>query len=435
MRTSLGQVFRALRHRNYRLFFGGQIVSLSGSWMQQVATSWLVYRLTDSPFMLGLVGFVSNIPTLLIPPFAGLLADRFDKRKLLVFVQVGGLVQAGLLGMLVLTDMIQVWHLLVLGALHGVYNAFDMPIRQSFIIDMIEDPADLSNAIALNSTMFQISRLIGPSLAGILIAVWNEGACFALNALSFIPVILALMAMRIHPTAAHAPDRSGLAALGQGFAYAFGFPPIRSLLGLLTITSLVGFPYITLLPVFARDILGGDAHTLGFLTSAIGVGALIGTLLLAARRSVRGLWAVIVMAGLLFGFAMIGFAVSTWLWLSLVCMVLLGFGMMIELAAANTVLQTIVDQDKRGRVMSIYTMALRGTQPFGNIAAGSAASVIGAPVTLIVCGAGLITGCLAFATRIPANLKYLRTKNPELGLDEPADSTAALRNWFGASQR
>lgn len=403
--------------------------------MQQVATSWLVYRLTDSPFMLGLVGFVSNIPTLLIPPLAGLLADRTDKRRLLVYVQIGGLVQAGLLAALVLTDMIHVWHLLVLGALHGLYNAFDMPVRQSFIVEMIEDPADLSNAIALNSTMFQISRLIGPTVAGILIAVWNEGICFGINSLSFIPVIAALMAMQIKPGAARQADRSGLAALRQGFSYAFGFPPIRSLLGLLTVTSLVGFPYITLLPVFARDILNGDSHTLGLLTSAIGIGALVGTLLLAARRSVQGLWTVIVMAGLLFGLALIGFAVSTLLWLSVVCMVLLGFGMMIELAAANTVLQTIVDPDKRGRVMSIYTMALRGMQPFGNIAAGSAASVFGAPATLFTCGLGLIAGCLAFATRIPANLRILQGSDSEFADGTNNNSAAVMRDWFGTGRR
>ncbi len=283
-------IWRALRHRNYRLFYAGQGISLVGTWMQQIAVSWLVYRLTNSPVLLGISSFALNAPVLVLAPIAGFYADRWNRHKLLIIVQAAAMVQALLMAALVLTETITIWQIIALSLFLGVVNAFDMPIRQSFVVDMIEDRNDLSNAIALNSTIFNSARLVGPSIAGLMIAAVGEGMVFLINGLSYIAVIIALLAM--HPVAQPRKDSSSglVSSLVEGFRYAFGFMPIRSLLLLIALVSLVGMPYTVLMPIFAKDILHGDSHTLGFLVGASGIGALIGAIMLASRRSVRGLW-------------------------------------------------------------------------------------------------------------------------------------------------
>src|SRR5437879_1755150 len=275
--------FRTLRYRNYRLFFGGQLVSLTGTWMQQVAVTWLVYRMTNSAFLLGLVGFAGQLPALL-SPFAGLIADRMNRHRILVATQTLSLVQALALALLTLTGNIAVWHIVLLNLFLGLVNAFDMPTRQSFLLDMIERKEDLANAIALNSSMFNGARLIGPSIAGIVVASVGEGACFTLNALSYLAVIGALLAMKISPRIPHPMPDGLLTGIGEGFRYAFGFPPIRSILLLIALVSIMGLTFGVLMPVVAKDVLHGGPNTLGFLMGAVGVGALTGALALASRQ-------------------------------------------------------------------------------------------------------------------------------------------------------
>ena len=414
--TGLSQIFRALSHRNYRLFFGGQSISLIGTWLQLTAVSWLVFRLTDSSFLLGVVGFTSRIPTFLLASFAGVLVDRWNRHRLLVATQVFSLVQALILAILVLTGTIAIWHIIVLTLSLGVVNAFDIPVRQSFVVDMIERREDLGNAIALNSSMVNGARLVGPSVAGTLIATMGEGLCFLLNALSFVAVIAALLAMRITPKTRERDKTPLWQGLTEGYRYAFGFFPIRSLLLLLALVSFMAMPYTVLMPVFAGKILHGGPQTLGFLLGATGVGALIGAFFLASRRNVLGLGRIIVIASFLFGIGLIGFSFSRVFWLSAAMMVVTGFGMMVQMTSTNTVLQTIVDEDKRGRVMSFYTMAFIGMVPFGSLFAGSLASVIGTPETTMVGGISCILGSLLFARKLPAFREMVRPIYMERGI-------------------
>ncbi len=397
-------VLRALRYRNYRLFFGGQCISLIGTWMQSIALSWLVYRMTDSAFILGIVGFAGQIPAFLLAPFAGVLADRWNKHRMIVATQSLAMVQAMILAALALTSTIAVWHIVVLSLFLGIINAFDIPTRQSFILEMIESKEDLPNAIALNSSMFNGARLVGPSIAGITIAAVGEGTCFLLNAVSYLAVIGALLAMRIPPRISDGRRQHVLRDLRSGFRYVYGFSPIRDILLLLALVSLMGMPFTVLMPVVARDILRGDAHTYGFLMGAVGVGALSGAIYLASRKSVVGLSRWIPRAASLFGAGLVFFAVSRSLWLSLVMLLVVGFGMMVQMASSNTLLQTLAEDDKRGRVMSFYTMAFMGMVPFGSLWAGSAASRIGATPTILISGIASIAGALVFASR----LKHLR---------------------------
>ncbi len=394
--------FRALSHRNYRLFFGGQGISLVGTWMQQIAMSWLVYRLTNSAFMLGLVGFMGSISTFLFAPIAGVLADRWPLRRALVVTQVLAMIQALILAFLTLEGLINVTHLIILSIALGLVNAFDMPIRQSFVIQMVERKEDLGNAIALNSSLVNSARLFGPAIAGMLIAVVGEGVCFLINGLSYIAVIGSLLAMKFASVKKMSGRTQVWQGLKEGFSYAFGFAPIRSLLLLLALISLMGMPYTTLMPIFAKDILHGGSHTLGFLVGCSGVGALAGAVFLASRKSVLGLGRIIVMASCTFGTGLIVFSLSRLIWLSLGLMVITGFGMMVQMASSNTIIQTLVEDDKRGRVMSFYTMALRGMTPFGSLLAGLMASSLGAPTTLIFGGVACIAGALLFAKRLPS---------------------------------
>jgi len=394
------QFVRAFRHRNYRLFFSGQFVTLVGMWIQQIALSWLVFRLTGSALLLGVVGFIAQIPSVFLSPFAGVLADRWNRRNILIVTQLCSMAQAIVLAILVLTDTIEIWHIMCLGALIGFVGAFDGPARQSFVVEMVEDKADLGNAIALNSFMFNGARLIGPSIGGILISVIGEGYCFLINGICYLGVISALLAMRFTPKDTKTSRTNILQELKEGFAYTFDIPSIRSILLLLGLVSLMGMPYMLLMPVVAKDVLHGGPHTMGFLMAGVGAGALIGAVYLASRKSIRGLEKVIPMATTIFGIGLITFSRSHTFWLSLVLISVTGFGMMVQMASCNTFIQTIVDDDKRRRVMSFYTMSFMGTAPFGSLLAGGLASRIGAPSTLLISGISCIVGMLIFVSRL-----------------------------------
>ena len=401
-------VFRALQHRNYRLFFGGQGISMIGTWMQQIAINWLVFRLTHSALLLGVIGFTSRIPTFVFAPFAGVFVDRWNRHRLLVTTQVLAMFQAFALAFLVLSGNVQVWHIIVLSLVLGLVNAFDVPVRQALVVNMIERREDLGNAIALNSSMVNGSRLVGPSIAGFLIATVGEGICFLLNGVSFIAVIISLLAMDLPRQPKKAQGSHPWHDLKEGFSYAFGFPPIRSILLLLALVSLMGMPYAVLMPIFAENILKGGPQAFGFLLGATGVGALAGAIFLASRKTVLGLGRIIVMASSVFGIGLVSFSLSRIYSLSLALMVLTGFGMMVNMTSSNTVLQTIVEEDKRGRVMSFYTMAFMGMVPFGSLLAGSLAHTIGAPVTVLIGGLSCMLGSFLFARQLPMLRKMVR---------------------------
>jgi MFS family permease len=398
-------VVRALRHRNYRLFFGGQSVSLIGTWMTRIATSWLIYRLTHSALLLGVVGFAGQIPTFLLAPFAGVWVDRWNRHRVLVATQVLAMFQSFALAGLTLAHRITVWDVIWLGAFQGLVNAFDMPGRQAFVVEMVDDRRDLGNAIALNSSMVNMARLIGPSLAGMVIAAVGEGYCFLIDGVSYLAVIGSLLAMRLVPQEARRASGDIWSDLKDGWLYVAQSAPIRSILILLALVSLVGMPYSVLMPIFAGTILHGGPHTLGFLMGASGVGALTGAVILAARKTVLGLGRLVAFSAGAFGVGLAAFSQSRILWLSLLLMFVTGYGMMQQMAASNTILQTIVDEDKRGRVMSYYTMSFMGMAPFGSLLAGGLASRYGAPTTLLVCGLCCIAGAVWFG----AHLKSIRT--------------------------
>jgi MFS family permease len=408
--------WRALRHRNFQLFFGGQSISLIGTWMTRIATSWLVYRLTKSPLLLGTVGFAGQIPTFLLAPIAGVIVDRIDRRKVLVWTQTLAMVQSLALAWLTLSHRITIAEVLALSAMQGVINAFDMPGRQSFMVKMIEDRADLSNAIAINSSMVNTARLIGPSLAGLLIAATNEGWCFLVDGISYIAVIASLLMMRITPDQAQRATTSMIVQLKEGWTYVAGFAPIRSILLLFALLSLMGWPFMVLMPVFAAQVLHGGPHTLGFLMGAVGVGSLVSALSMVMRRSVRGLTKMIPIAAAVFGVGLICFGLSHSLWLSMLMMLVTGFGMMQGLTGSNTIIQTLVDEKMRGRVMSYYTMAFVGMAPFGSLLAGALAHVIGAQRTVIVSGVACILGSIWFTTRLKAIRKDMRPIYERLGI-------------------
>ena len=413
---ALKNTFRSLKYRNYRLYFYGQSVSLIGTWIQRITTPWLVYHLTNSAFLLGLVGFAGQIPTFLIAPFAGVFTDRWNRYHLLIITQIAAMVQAFLLAYLYLNGSIQVWHVVVLSVFLGIVNAFDVPVRQSFVIEMVENKEDLGNAIALNSSMVNGARLFGPSIAGMLIAFTGEGICFLLNGVSYLFVIASLLMMKISPRKAVSSQKHVLTELKEGFRYTFGFAPIRYLILLLALVSLVGMPYTVLMPVFAKEILHGGSHTFGFLMGASGMGALLGAFFLASRRNAVGLDRVIPIAAATFGAGLIAFSFSRFFLLSLALMVFVWLGMMLQMASTNTILQTIVDDDKRGRVMSFYTMAFMGTAPFGSFIAGSLATKIGAPNTLVVGGIACVLGTLVFVRYLPKLQKGVKPIYIRLGL-------------------
>jgi MFS family permease len=400
-------IFRSLRYRNYRLFFAGQSVSLIGTWIQRIAMPWMVYDLTKSVFLLGLVGFIGQVPTFLLSPFAGVLTDRWNRYHIMITTQLLAMLQAVILTWLVFNKSVEVWHIVVLSGFLGCINAFDIPARQSFVIKMVEKKEDLSNAIALNSSMVNGARLIGPSIAGILLASTGEGICFLINALSYVFVIWSLLLMKVAPYKKRVQNKPVFKEFKEGFNYTFGYIPIKYTILLLSLVSLMGMPYTVLMPVFAKDILHGGSHTFGFLMGASGLGALTGALYLASRKSVIGLDKIIPLAAATFGTGLIMFSFSRFFALSFVLMVIIGLGMMLQMASSNTIMQTIVEDEKRGRVMSFYTMAFMGTAPFGSLLAGSLAKIIGVPSTILVGGMSCILGALFFTRKLPEITKAL----------------------------
>ena len=408
--------WRALRHRNFRLFFGGQSISLIGTWMTRIATAWLVYRLTGSALLLGTVSFMGQIPTFLLAPFAGVWVDRLNRRQVLLWTQTLSMVQSLALAVLTLSGRITIPWILVLAAMQGLINAFDMPGRQAFMVQMVEDRADLGNAIAINSSMVNMARLVGPSLAGIVIAASSEGWCFLIDGVSYLAVIASLLLMRIHIPAVRRARTSTLTELKEGWSYVVGFVPVRTILMLFAVVSLMGMPFVVLMPIFAAKVLHGGPHTLGFLMGSMGVGALISALSLAARKTVRGLVRIIPLAAAVFGAGMIGFGLSHWFWLSMAMALIAGMGMMQGMAASNTIIQTVVSEDKRGRVMSYYTMAFVGMAPFGSLLAGAMASAVGAPLAVIVNGSAVVLGAIWFMTQLPAVRRTIRPVYREMGI-------------------
>lgn len=419
--TSSGyaHAWRALRHRNFRLFFGGQTISLVGTWMTRVATAWLVYRLTGSALLLGTVSFAGQIPTFVLAPFAGVWVDRLDRRQVLVWTQTLAMLQSFALGVLTLSRRITINEIVALSVFQGMINAFDMPGRQAFMVQMVEDRADLSNAIAINSSMVNSARLIGPSLAGLVIAASSEGWCFLVDGISYIAVIISLLLMQVPRTGSRRESSSMFDQMREGWSYVSSFIPVRTILLLFAVVSLMGMPYMVLMPVFAGSVLHGGAHTLGFLMGAAGAGALVSALSLVLRRSVRGLTRMIPIAAAIFGAGLVAFGFSHWLWLSLFILLFTGFGMMQGMTASNTIIQTLVPEDKRGRVMSYYTAAFVGMAPFGSLLAGSLAHWIGAPRAVILTGSCCVAGAVWFSARLPAIRREMRPIYERLGILTP----------------
>ncbi len=407
---------RALRHRNFRLFTIGQTVSQIGNWMQQVAMGWLVYRLTQSELLLGLIAFGSQSPVFFLGPVAGVIADRANRHRVIIVAQSLMMVQATVLAVLVFTEHVQYWHVLALSVFFGIVNSFEIPARQAFLLDMVGSREDLPNAIALNSSIFNGARLVGPAIAGFLIAAFGESIAFISNALSYLAVLVALLAMHVQPHQKKRIRGRVFASLRAGFSYGFGFLPIRVVLNLVAAAALFGVPFTVLLPVFAVDVLHGDARTLGFMMSATGVGALSGALFLAARESVRGLSRVISIAAMLFGGALVIFGLSRWLWLSLPALAVAGFGMMVMMAASNTFLQTVADDDKRGRIVSLYTMSYIGLAPFGSLLAGAVAQEFTAAFAIAVGGVTVVGSAFVFARYIPQFRELVRPIYRALGI-------------------
>ena len=404
----LAFVLRALKSPNYRLFFFGQGISLIGTWMQQIAMSWLIYRMTGSALSLGMIAFLGQAPIFFLAPLAGIWADQWDRRNIVMLTQVLSMLEAFLLAGLVLTGTIQIWHIYVLTLLLGCINAFDMPVRQAFTIDMVDRREDLSNAIALNSVIFNGARLVGPSIAGLLIAAWGEGVCFILNGVSYITAIIALVLMKVNKKVIPKSDTAITDVLKEGFAYAYGFSPIRWVLMLLSLTSFAGLSTSVLMPIFAAETLGGGADTLGFLMGASGIGAVCGAIYLASRTSSRGLETVLTIAAGILGIGLMVLSLASLLWVAMLIMMFTGFGMIVQVASSNTILQHVVEEDKRGRVMGFYTMAFIGVGTVGNLWAGYMAHVIGTAHTFQVGGALCIVGGVLFAGKLPEFRKIIK---------------------------
>jgi MFS family permease len=407
-------VFRALGSRNYRLFFAGQGVSLVGTFLQQVAIGWYVYRITESKMLLGTLAFAGQIPSLVCAPFAGALADRWDRKKALIAIQSLSALQATLLAVLVATDHAPVWTLVALSAFLGALNAFDIPFRQAFVSQMVDDKALLPNAIALNSALFNAARLVGPSVGGVLVAAVGEGTCFFLNAASYLAVVFALAAIRPRPVE-RARRRTLHREILEGVRYVARHRPIRDLLLLVSAVGLLGMAYMVLLPVVARDLLHGDAKTLGFLMAAGGAGALVAALSLAARRSVRGLMKRIAVAALVSGFGVLALSRATHLGLCMASIAVSGFGFVICAGGSNAVIQTLVDNRYRGRVMSLYTLAFLGTSTFGSLVAGWLADTKGVPYSMTVLGSLFLVCAAIFAARLSGLRADVRERYARLG--------------------
>jgi MFS family permease len=412
----MSHAWRALRHRNFKLFFAGQSISLIGTWMTRLATGWLVYRLTHSALLLGIVSFAGQICAFLLAPIAGVWVERLNRRKLLVWTQALAAAQSLAMAALTLAHAITLWEIIALAAFQGLINAFDMPGRQSFLVQMVEDRSDLSNAIAINSSMANGARLIGPAVAGLVIAAVGEGWCFLIDGVSYFAVIASLVMMRVKPLEIRLRASSMLEQLREGWDYVRTFRPIRSILLLFVLISLMGYPYMVLLPIFAGHVLRGGAATLGWLTGASGIGALTSAISLAVRKSLAGLTRMLQIAAAMLGGALIFFGMSHTLWLSLVLMVFAGFGMIQSASVSNTIIQALVAEDKRARVMGYYTMAFFGGAPFGSLLAGALAHRIGAPYTVMILGAFCVAGSLWFTLERPKIRELMRPIYQEKGL-------------------
>ncbi|BAY75867.1 major facilitator transporter [Nostoc linckia NIES-25] len=406
----------ALRSRNYQLFFAGQGISLIGTWMTQLATIWLVYDLTNSPLMLGVVGFSSQIPNFFLAPFGGVFVDRFSRYRTLIGTQILAMIQSLALAALALTGVIQVWQIIALSLFQGFINALDAPARQAFVPELVERREDLANAIAINSTMVNGARLIGPAIGGLLIAAVGAGYCFLIDGLSYIAVIAALLAMKVKPWKNSVTDGNPLQKVKEGFVYAFSFPPIRAVLLLSALVSLLGLQNTILVPVIAEEVLKGGAEILGFLMAASGVGALSGGIYLATRQTILGIGKLIALAPAILGIGLVSFSLSRFLPLSLFSMLFVGLGTILQIAASNTFLQTIVEEDKRGRLMSLYTMSFLGMIPVGNLLGGVLANRIGATNTLIFDGIACIICSIIFSRQLPALRQIMRPIYEEKGI-------------------
>lgn len=413
----ISTALRALRHRNFRLFFFGQSISVIGTWMTRLATAWLIYRLTHSALLLGVTGFAGQIPTFVLAPFAGVWVDRLDRHRVLVVTQTAAMLQSFALAALALSHTIHVWHVMALAVAQGVINAFDMPARQSFLVEMVEGREDLSSAIALNSSIVNMARLLGPSLAGLVIAWKGEGFCFLADGVSYLAVIASLLLMHVTPAeAARREQPSMLRELREGWSYVSSSASLRTILLLFAIVSLMGMPYTTLMPVFASVVLHGGAHTLGFLMGAAGCGALGAALWLAMRKNVLGLGRVIGLSAAIFGLALAAFSFSRIFWLSMALLFIAGFGMILEMSSSNTVIQTIVNDQMRGRVMSYYAMAFVGMAPFGSLMAGALAHWIGAAHTLLLTGLCCAAGSVWYFANFRQVRESIRPIYRELGI-------------------
>jgi MFS family permease len=409
----------AFQSRNYRLYFSGQGLSLIGTWMTQVATVWLVYHLTQSPLLLGLVGFANQLPNFLLVPLGGVLVDRWDRHRILLITQTLSMLQSLALAVLTLTGMIQFWHILGLGLLQGLINAIDAPTRQAFVPDIAHRPENLANAIALNSSMVTGAKLVGPAIGGLIVASVGVGYCFLIDACSYLAVLASLLAMRFEPKLLnYSQPPLQLTLIWQnlktGIVYAFGDPPIRTILLLVATVSFMSLSPTVVLPIFAAKTLQGNAHTLGLLMAASGVGALMGAISLSLRQGIRGLGRLIAIATVLGGGGMIAFSFSRTLWFSVLCLVVIGFGNLLQLASSNTLLQSLVEPDKRGRVMSFYLMAFLGMASFGNLFTGSLINLIGIPAEVALSGSICILAALLFAQKIPKLREMVRASHPEL---------------------
>ncbi len=405
-----------MRHRNFRLYVWGQGISLIGNWMTRLATSWLVYRLTESALLLGYVAFAGQIVTFLCGPFAGVMVERMNRRKLLICTQVAAAVQSLALAALTLSGHIAIWEIFALALMQGVINAFDMPGRQSFLVQLVENKNDLLNAIAINSSMVNAARLVGPAIAGVLIGLVGEGMCFLFDGLSYFAVVASLCMMRLPTSAVRRKGGRMVEEIRDGWGFVSSSQTIRPLLLLIALVSLMGYPYMVLLPVFAAEVLHGGAHTLALLTTGTGIGALLSALSLLLRRSMDGLARMLLIAVIMLGGAMVLFGLSTWIVPSVVLMVFAGFGIVQIMAVSNTIIQTIVPEDKRARVMSYYTMSFFGMTPFGSLLAGYLAHRIGAPYTLVITGSVCLLGSVVFARSLPAIERQIRPMYQEMGL-------------------
>ncbi|MBV8887980.1 MAG: MFS transporter [Chroococcidiopsidaceae cyanobacterium CP_BM_RX_35] len=418
----LDRIGRAFSSRNYRLYFAGQGLSMIGTWMTLIATNWLVLQLTHSAWWLGIVGFASQIPTFCLAPFAGVLVDRWPRHRILIVTQVLAMLQSLALAFLALTGTINVWQIIGLSLFQGLINAVSVPALQAFVKEIVEKQENLGNAIALNASLISSARLIGPAIGGLLIATVGSGMCFLIDGISYIAVLIALLAMKLAPMKVPVETLPQWQRLKAGFSYAFGFPPIRSILLMMALLGFIGLPYVVLAPIFATDVLHGGAETLGFLMAASAVGALMASIYLSSRPSVFGLENVIALAPKIWGIGFIVFSLSHVLGFSLVVMVAIGFGVVLQIAACNTFIQTIVEDDKRGRVMSFFSMAFMGMVPFGSLFSGWLASQIGAPNTLIINGLVCILCSFIFAKYLPVLTSLVRPIYSEIGILPKAHS-------------